>query len=158
MITRSNRVLIRCMSRTLWYLGVSAKIAEGDAERGLGEEAARTGGGGDLPVEHDLLVGEAELLLEGLDQVGEAGDLGGREGATLAISDEADADGGAIEGIGVGSDDMGSGLLIEPAEADMDLAVGRAASVGDDEVVAEADESLVPVLAVDAVRRAADGA
>lgn len=95
----------------------------------------------DLAVEVDAFWGDVEALGEEVDQLEEAAGLGGGEAVEVAVAHEADADGVAVEPVGVLAGGVGAEVLGEPAGCRVEFAIDHAVAVADDEVIAQAFEA-----------------
>lgn len=94
-------------------------------------------------MEVDAFWGDVEALREQVDQLEEAAGLGGGEAVAVAVAYEADADGVAVEPVGVLACGVCAEVLGEPAGCCVEFAIDHAVAVADDEVIADAFEAHV---------------
>lgn len=85
----------------------------------------------------NLIYWNTQLLLEPLDQSGQMTDLAIGKTSSLTISNQADSNGSFVVVLTGFTHDMGARKLLIPSITDMDLSIGQAVAVSDEEVVAE---------------------
>src|SRR4051812_11993983 len=124
-------------------IGLLHGLAFGDEDLGghaanVGDVEVATGalGGLGVAVADDLVARDVVGLHHVCDELGGRVHLRGRGAIAIEVADEADADGVLVVPV-VGSPGVRADLLLCPAGADFDQAVGGVGAVADDEVVAE---------------------
>lgn len=110
------------------------------AKGGGGKKATDTGGGPRLLNQKDVLPGDVEAGLEGIDQLSQPAHLDGGGERVIKITDQADADAPRVDAVRAG---RGEGrALVAPALAELDFPIGASIPIADEEMIFESAAGL----------------